>query len=135
MKDSTSHLHPSTARVLRRRRSGAALAIGLTGLLWQTAQAQFCLPFYEPFPGNYTNGGLANTINGVDWPGTGLRQSGIPSTSVWTWGGSGNGNLTNVGGAALSYPSLSQTNGSVGLYMSDYNITGGRSASVIRLRP
>jgi hypothetical protein len=108
----------------------AALAAGLMGLLAQPVQAQFALPIYESFPGYYTNGGAVITVNGVGWPGTGLRQSGIPSTLVWTTGSTGNGNPTNIGAAALTYPGLYQTNGSVGLYMGALNITGGRNASI-----
>ena len=129
MKNLPSHLCQSAAPCLGRRLS-AALAVGLSGLLWQTVQAQFALPIYEPFPGTYTNTGVPITVNGVAWPGTGLRQENIPSTVVWTWGGTGNGNMTNIGAAALTYPGLYQTNGSVGLYISDYNVTGARSAGI-----
>jgi hypothetical protein len=130
MKNSALPPRQSAVGALRLRLTWSTLALAASGLLWQTAQAQFALPVYEPFPSYYTNTGLPNTITGVDWPGTGLRQSGIPSTLVWTWGGTGNGNPTNAGGAALTYTGLYQTNGSVGLYMSDYNITGGRSATI-----
>jgi hypothetical protein len=115
---------------LRRRLAGAVMGFALTGLLCSSGQAQLALPIYESFPGYYTNGGAAITVNGVSWPGTGLRQSGIPSTAVWTYGGTGNGNPTNIGAAALSYPGLYQTNGSAGLYMSALNITGGRTAAL-----
>jgi hypothetical protein len=129
MKNLTSP-HASTVSRLRRRRAWAALGFGLTGMLLQTLQAQYALPVYEPFPASYTNGGAAITVNGVDWPGNGLRQSGIPSTAVWTWGGAGVGNPTNTGPAALSYPGLYQTNGSVGLFMQSIHVTGNRNAGI-----
>jgi hypothetical protein len=97
----------------------------------QTVQAQFALPFYEPFPATYTNGGAVITVNGVDWVGEKLRLAGNPSALVWTMGSTlGNGNLTNVGGAALTYSGLYQTSGSVGLRADSYNVTGGRDSGV-----
>jgi hypothetical protein len=129
MKNSRFPLCPSAARALRGRVGGAAL-FGLTLLLWEPVQAQFALPIYESFPGVYTNGGAAITVNGASWPGTGLIQPGIPSTAVWTWGSSGKGNITNIGAAALSYPGLYQTDGSVGAYVSDLNVSGARSAGI-----
>src|ERR1019366_6144587 len=115
MISSTSRPHRAATIDLRRLLSCAALALGLLGLLLQTAHAQFALPIYESFPGYYTNGGAVITVNGGNWPGSGLRQSGIPSTAVWPSGGTGNGNPTNIGAAARTYPGLYQTNGSAGL--------------------
>jgi len=98
------------------------------GVLCSPVRAQFALPFYEPFPATYTNGGAAVfNLDGVDYPSTRVSDTPNPSGTVWSYHSTiGNGSLLNVGGAALSYPGLYQTNGSVGLYGASTNITGGR---------
>ena len=130
MKNSTSRPRQSAASALLRRLNCAALALGLTGVLSQTAQAQYGLPFYEPFPASYTNGGTVITNNGVLWVSRGLRDAGTPQAGVWTWGGSGSGEPRVNGGAALSYPGLWQAGGSLGLYMRPDHVAGNRNAGI-----
>ena len=100
-------------------------------LVAQNAPAQQALPFYEPFPASYTNGGtVAPTINGVTAIGTRINDA--PASTVWNAGsgGSGNGSPTNHAGAKLTYPGLYSTpDPNVGLYF-DSVVTGTRNKGV-----
>ncbi|HYG22338.1 MAG TPA: hypothetical protein VEH04_06100 [Verrucomicrobiae bacterium] len=117
-----------------------SLILGLTGLAAvfgsHNAEAQFPLPFYEPFPASYTNAPVDETVavpaGGSNFPAKRLGNGG--SASVWTIGNSaGGGSAVIVGGpAALTYPNLA-TNPvpTTGLYIRTNNTSATRSRGFV----
>ena len=104
------------------------LVAGLSALLSVGAHAQFSLPWYEPFPVSYTDGGSPIVVNSVTYLGTRLNDQ----TTVWSLGGQGgNGSPTNTVGAALSYPGLVTTPDSAGVWCSPAVTTGNRTRGVL----
>jgi hypothetical protein len=109
-------------------RCAAALAAGLMTLFSPAARAQFSLPWYEPFPASYTNGGSPVVINSVTYVGKRLNDQ----SAVWSLGGGGGtGSPTNAAGAALTYPNFGVTDGSVGVWMGPVVTTGNRTRGAL----
>jgi hypothetical protein len=100
----------------------------------QLACAQFPLPFHEPFPTNYTNGGTAIAVpqDGGNFPALNLSIG--ASGTRWTLGGGqGGGSPQLVGGpASLSVPGLATNLApSTGLYLRTNFPTANRSRGVL----
>ena len=107
---------------------------GLMAWMVSTASAQTPLPIYEPFPASYTNGTPDETVpvpaDGNSFPARRMRIA--PTTTLWSIGGAaGGGSPLAVGGAAaLSYPGLFQTPGSIGCFIRTNNTTATRSPGI-----
>ena len=131
MKTIVSPFNSPAGTTLRRHRNslnGVIMAIGLTALLVPGAHAQFSLPWYEPFPASYTNGGSPVVINSVTYIGRRLNDQ----TAVWSLGGGGGGGSpTNAGGAELTYSGFGVTPGSVGVWLSPVVTTGNRTRGAL----
>jgi hypothetical protein len=117
-------------------KSGLSRILAITAavasmVLANSAQAQFPLPFYEPFPTSYTNApdeSVPVPQGGSVYPARRLANG--DSANIWTIGGAaGGGSAVIVGGpAALSYPNLAvNPTPTAGLYIRTNNTTATRS--------